>query len=163
MTGYPQDKKPDSNDPLDLLYAALEHGYSWRIAEAVHQAELTTSGEIIVRLTATTPEHDSRRVAEAEYQRLGLADHPHQHGVLIYVSLNLRKVEIVVGPEAAEEIPQDIWQKCAAEIATGFRDGNPADGIIRAVNCMATPLAQHFPSTSKPGPELPNVTGDEQP
>jgi uncharacterized membrane protein len=149
-----------ASPPAKELQSVLDHGDSARIAEAVRLAEVNTSSEIVVKLSAATGSENIRSIAEAEFIRLGLAALAPGNGVLIYVSLNRRAVEIVVGPAAAEKIPAILWRAAAASIAEGFRTGKPANGIITAVNSMAEPLEIHFPPTEIAGPELPDVSED---
>lgn len=143
--------------PVRELQTALDHGDAERIAEAVRLAELNTNSEIVVKLSAATGPDDIRAIAQAEFMRLGVGNLPGGDGIFIYVSLNRRAVEVVVGPQAARLIPQDIWAKCATQIADGFRAQQPADGIIAAVETMSPALAQAFPDTGSSGTELPNV------
>lgn len=148
-------KKPA---PVKALEQVLAKGDSTRIEEAVRLAELNSSAEIIVKLSAATSDEEIRAIAEAEFVRLGLPALSPSNGILIYVSLNRKAVEIVVGPEAAAQLPKDLWRSAAAAVADGFRRGKAADGIISAVNSMAGPLAEVFPPLVTPGQELPNVS-----
>ncbi len=153
-------KKPETiaPAPVKALHDVLAHGDSARIEEAVRLAEHNSSSEIIVKLSAATDDGEMRGIAEAEFVRLGLPGLSPSNGILIYVSLNRRAVEIVVGPDAASQLPDDLWRTAAAAVADGFRREKAADGIIAAVDAMAAPLAQVFPPLETPGPELPNVS-----
>jgi len=152
-------KRPQPPEPVVQLHEALAEGDSERISAAVAEAEAHTSAEIIVRLCAGVPDEvHSRAVAEQEFTRLGLAGLAAQNGVLIYVALNRRRVEIVVGPAAAQAIEPEIWQQAVEVIAAGFINCEPARAIIEAVALMADPLASHFPPGEGPAEELPNVS-----
>lgn len=149
-----------STEPVRELHEALNDGDSDRIAEAVRIAEETTSSEIIVRLSAAATEGPLKDIARAEFERLGLARLPDQNGVLIYVSLQRRGVEIVIGTRAGDEMPERPWRTAVELIAEGFRNKTAADGIIAAVAAIAPELASHFPPSTVPGVELPNVSED---
>ncbi len=144
--------------PVEALEQVLAEGDSARIEEAVFFAEQNSSSEIIVKLSAATSDEEMRGIAEAEFVRLGLPGLAPSNGILIYVSLNRRAVEIVVGPDAAAQLPDELWRSAAAAVARGFRQGKAADGIISAVQSMTAPLAKTFPPLATPGPELPNVS-----
>lgn len=155
-----KNNSPKPDESVMALHDVLNDGDSERIAEAVRVAELDTSSEIVVKLSAATSNETMLAIAQAEFERLGLAGLPQHNGVLIYVSLNRRSVEILVGEKAAEVMPRDPWHEAAEIVATGFKRNTPAHGIIAAIELIAPYLAKNFPSTGAPQVDLPNVSED---
>jgi len=147
--------------PVQQLHALLNEDATKRIARRVREAELQTSAEIMVRLAAASGEGEVRAIAEAEFIRLGLGALDLQNGVLFYVALDRRAVEVVVGQKCAEKIPVEIWQQAANAIADGFREERPSDGIIAAVDVVAPALAEMFPPGASDTVNLPDVMEDQ--
>lgn len=155
-------KNPFKAPPeIKQLHKILDHGASKKIEATVEAAELKTTSEIMVRLAALSPKGEIRAIAENEFTRLGLADLELGNGVLLYVALDRRAVEVVVGPEAARVIDVATWQQAVEIVVAGFKSDQACQGIIDAVNFMTTPLAEHFPHTGPDRVNLPNVTEDQ--
>jgi uncharacterized membrane protein len=153
--------EPDAPPPVKQLHEVLDHGAAQAIADAVTEAERQTTAEIVVRLAAISPEGNIRAIAEAEFVRVGLGALQLRNGVLIYVSLNRRAVEVVVGPEAARLIPQEIWQRAVDAASEGFAAGDARRGILSAIDIITPALAKAFPPGETDLINLPNVTEDQ--
>lgn len=156
----PAERSAEEESCVKQLHLVLDDGAAEMLAAAVTAAEKRTSAEIMVRLAAVSPAGDMRRIAEGEFVNLGMAELPLENGVLIYISLNRRAVEIVVGEQAASKIPSDVWQRAVDEIVRGFASGKPAEGIITALEEFVPALEQHFPAGAVDAINLPNVTED---
>jgi putative membrane protein len=77
-------------------------------------------------------------------------------GVLIYVALAERRVEIVADDGIAKKVEQAEWDAIAATIVQAAREDRLADGLIGAVQRSGALLARHFPPSSDDRDELPN-------
>jgi uncharacterized membrane protein len=140
------------------LSEVLGAGGSEVIADAVHEAELRTSGEIVVRLVqALPPGALPRDAAIAEFQRAGISKTRQRNGILVYVALLERKIELVADEGIAAVIQQDQWNFVVQIISLGFRAGYPAESIAMAVTAMGDPLALHFPWREGDTNELPDA------
>ena len=153
--GHHEIVKPDP-----LLLSILEKSNAARLEMAVTKAESACSAQIVMRLAASTPIGEIRKIAVAEFQKLGLEALPHKNGVLFYISLNRRLVEIVVGEHAVRDLPDDLWSNLAESIAAGFKSGNPTDALVLAIEDVGVHLALKFPPDSANHFDLPNVTED---
>lgn len=156
-------RQDEAAEPEDIqqLHAILDHGDSDRIAETVRLAELKTSAEIVVRISATLDDGDLDAIVERHFTETGLASLEQQNGVLIYVSLHRRKVRVLVGPAADRQIAQETWKQAADRISAGFRDNRAADGIVDALESMIGPaLAEQFPCDGSDTIDLPNIVRD---
>ena len=77
-------------------------------------------------------------------------------GILIYVLLADRAVEIVADRGIAATVPQADWDALCRTTESLFREGRYADGSLAIIEGAAHLLDRHFPARP-PGPnELPN-------
>ena len=128
----------------------------------IQAAELTHAGEIriAVETSLSLPQLWRGLAARARalqlFAALGVWDTAHNNGVLIYVLLADRAVEIVADRAIAERISEAEWAALCGEVAERFRQGDAAAGCCVAVRSVALRLARFFPAAGGDGNELPN-------
>jgi uncharacterized membrane protein len=133
-----------------------------QIESEVQNAERTHAGEIRVAVeTSLSFALLWRRVRAREralqlFARLRVWDTQHNNGVLIYVLLADRAIEIVADRGIASHIPPAEWQALCDEVSERFRQGDLADGCCVAVRSVGNRLARFFPAADGLGNELPN-------
>jgi putative membrane protein len=66
-------------------------------------------------------------------------------GILIFISLLERRVEILADKGISEKIPQNEWDDVIGGLITSIRENQMADGLCRAVELCGRKLAIHFP------------------
>ncbi len=76
--------------------------------------------------------------------------------VLLYVSLDERKVEIVADSAIHSRVSPESWGHAAASLADAMRDGRPGDGMVDAIGQIGALLARHFPPVGDNPNELPD-------
>jgi putative membrane protein len=91
----------------------------------------------------------SRKHAHALFFAHGVHLTEARTGVLIYVALLHRRVEIVADTGIHGKVDQSAWDALAREVTDAARAGRLVDGIINAVRRAGALLAAHFP----PGPD----------
>lgn len=89
------------------------------------------------------------------FSRLRVWDTEHNNGVLIYVLLADRAVEIVADRAASRAVGDERWHSVAASMGTAFRAGRFEDGVLGAIDEVNRLLAQAFPGGGGPD-ELPD-------
>lgn len=77
-------------------------------------------------------------------------------GVLLFVSLAERHVEILVDRGIADRIPVAAWQKVVDDFIAAVRNGHVADGLVAAVEGCTAVLETHFPAASGQRNEIPD-------
>lgn len=77
-------------------------------------------------------------------------------GVLLFVSVFERHVEIVADDAAAAAVPPEDWQAAVDAFLDRVRAGAPADGFLAAVARLDATLAAHLPGDADDRNELPN-------
>ncbi|HKY83023.1 MAG TPA: hypothetical protein VJM09_16320 [Sphingobium sp.] len=77
-------------------------------------------------------------------------------GVLIYLSLDEHRAELVADAAINEKVAPEVWGDAIAALVDGVRDGRPADGMAEAVRQVGVVLASHFPHLDSNPNELPD-------
>ena len=98
----------------------------------------------------------ARRAAQALFLAHGLHLTESRTGLLIYVALIDRRVEIVTDAGIDGKVDQSVWDELAQEIAGAARRGDLAEGLVAAVRRAGTLLALHCPRTPDDRNELPD-------
>ncbi|WP_082349242.1 TPM domain-containing protein [Candidatus Kryptonium thompsonii] len=131
-----------------------------KISEKIAQIEKRTSGEIRVSI------HEKRSLLERklsifdmalrEFYRLGMDKTRDQTGVLVYILLSERKLQIVADKGINEKVENETWQKIADKIAEQFKQGKYLEGIMEGLDEIGGILLQHFPIKPDDRNELSN-------
>jgi uncharacterized membrane protein len=120
------------------------------IAAAVHECESRHAGEIrfavegALHLSAVLHGLTPRQRALELFASLGVWDTEHNNGVLIYVLLADRAVEIVADRGVAGgRVPQSEWEAVCRLMQEHFRAGRFDQGAIGGVHAVAGVLARY--------------------
>ena len=89
----------------------------------------------------TTP----RERALVVFGHLGVWDTEGSNGVLIYVLMADRDVEIVADRAIAARVPQGDWDAVCRDMEEHFRAGRYAEGAEAGIAGVGALLARHFP------------------
>jgi len=77
-------------------------------------------------------------------------------GVLVYLLLADRDVEIVADRGIDRRVDAGTWQAICTRMETAFAQGRYVEGVVDGIGEISTLLAAHFPHTSAIGNELPD-------
>lgn len=77
-------------------------------------------------------------------------------GLLLFVSLAERHVEILIDNGIAERVPQAAFQKIIDAFIDDVHKGRIADGFIAAIEGCTLVLERHFPARPDEPDEIPN-------
>jgi uncharacterized membrane protein len=134
-----------------------------RIQKAVKDSEQHHLGEIVLVLEGGLPLHfllakkPARARAENLFAHLRVWDTEHNSGVLLYVQLVDRRIEIVADRGIAAKVEQTEWDAICREMEAAFRARRFAEGALQAIERCTALLARHFPSNGRRHPnELPD-------
>jgi uncharacterized membrane protein len=126
------------------------------IEQAITRAEKAHAGEIRFAIeTALTPQHILRgmapRVRALEvFGSLRVWDTEHNNGVLIYVQLADRDVEIVADRGFEGRVRPAEWEAVCRLMEDHYRAGRYEAGSIAGVDAVGALLMRHFPKGSAP-------------
>lgn len=136
------------------------------IERAVAAVELAHSGEIRFAVeTALTPVHVLNGVAPRAravdvFSSLRVWDTERNNGVLIYVLLADRQVEIVADRGFHGRVTQAEWEAVCRLMEDHFRAGRFQAGSIAGVEAIGMLLARHYPAEAGGVPHSPNQLPD---
>ncbi len=121
-----------------------------RVQAGVVESEKRHSGEIRVVVEAGLPISYLRRNASprdravAMFGKLGVWDTEGNNGVLIYLLLAERAIEIVADRGLNRAVPPAEWAEIAASMQNAFHTGDFEGGLMRAVDAVDALLVRHF-------------------
>ncbi|HEY3538501.1 MAG TPA: TPM domain-containing protein [Trinickia sp.] len=90
------------------------------------------------------------------FSELRVWDTEHNNGVLIYLLLADRDVEIIADRGIHAKAGDDEWEAICRVMETDFRHGRYQSGVIRGVEQVTGLLNKHFPARGASREELPS-------
>jgi putative membrane protein len=96
------------------------------------------------------------RLAREQFLTHGLDRTRARTGVLIFVAVAERHVEIIADAGIDAVVPPGTWDKAVAEFVERVRAGRVAEGFLAAIALVGDHLAEHFPPAPDDIDELPN-------
>jgi uncharacterized membrane protein len=121
------------------------------IEQAIGRAEQTHAGEIRFAIeTSLTPQHilngvGARARALEVFAHLRVWDTEYNNGVLIYVQLADRGVEIVADRGFQGRVSPAEWEAVCRLMEEHFRAGRFQIGSVAGVDAIGSLLSRHFP------------------
>src|SRR5437868_6124169 len=121
-----------------------------RIEEAIRASEQEHDGELRFVVEASLParylvlKRASRRRAEHLFSELKVWDTEHNSGVLVYVQLANRHIDIVADRGIARKVEQAEWDAVCRDMETFFRQGRFEEGALQGIERITRLLARHF-------------------
>lgn len=91
------------------------------------------------------------------FSQLRIWDTEHNNGVLIYLLLADRDVEIVADRGIDAHVGSGGWESICAAMETAFRSGDFERGVMHGIAAVAQHLAVHFPQDGSQPNELPDA------
>jgi uncharacterized membrane protein len=132
------------------------------IEQAIKAGEATHSGQVRFVVEGAldgTPlfrGQPARERALDIFSYLRIWDTAHNNGVLIYLLLADRRVEIVADRGIDALVGAGGWEKICREMEADFKTGNFSGGVIKGIAAVSRQLATHFPPVAHPRNELPD-------
>ena len=131
------------------------------IEQAIAASEREHSGEVRF---AVEPALDTsaprRRIARERaievFSHLRLWDTDHRNGVLIYLLLADRDIEIVADRGVAAKVDASEWEAICREMEASLRSGGYGAAVVRGIEAASRLLARHFPRRAADRNELPD-------
>ena len=133
-----------------------------RIEQAVRDSEKSHSGQLRFAVEAGLPLGTlirgvgPRQRAHQVFAQLNVWDTEHNSGVLLYVQLVDRRIEIVADRGISARVGQDAWDAICRRMEPSFRAGRFEEGALQGIETITSLLARHFPSNGKNPDELPD-------
>ena len=141
---------------------AFPRAFLNRIREAIGESEKSHDGELrfavesgldfLPLLKGIAP----RQRAVEVFSMLRVWDTERNSGVLIYVQLIDRRIEILADRGISEKVGQDTWDGVCRRMEQAFREGRFEAGALQGIEAITALLAQHFPPRGSNANELPD-------
>ncbi len=98
----------------------------------------------------------ARERALEVFSALKVWDTEHNNGVLIYLLLADRDVEIIADRGIHERVGSEGWETICREMESAFRDGNFEQGVLNGIERVSGLLESHYPGDRRNRNELPD-------
>jgi len=122
--------------------------------EKTHAGQIRFAVEAGLDLAPLLAGQSARERAIEVFSRLHVWDTEHNNGVLIYLLLADRDVEIVADRGVHAKLGQAVWESVCKEMEAAFRMGRFEEGVIAGIRSVGAHLAQHYPQVGVKTNEL---------
>ena len=136
---------------LASIEAAIKAG------EATHSGQLRFVVEGALDGAPLFRDQPARERALDVFSRLRIWDTAHNNGVLIYLLLADRDVEIVADRGIDALVGAAGWEEICTAMETDFRAANFEAGVVKGIDAVSRLLAAHFPKHGPGSNELPDA------
>lgn len=122
-----------------------------RIAAAVAEGEAGHQGEVCFAVEAALPLRrlvagvDARQRAREAFARLRVWDTAGNNGVLVYLLLGDRRIEIVADRALDGRVSPDQWRGVCQLMEERLGAGDAEGAAVQGVAAVSALLARHFP------------------
>jgi uncharacterized membrane protein len=150
-------------------------GHRWRVRKnfppdvmatierAIRAGESTHSGQVVFAVEGALDgvplfrDQPARERALDVFAHLRIWDTARNNGVLIYLLLADRDVEIVADRGIHAKVGAAVWKAICAAMEAEFRQGRFETGILKGIEAVSRQLAEHFPRKEAGPNELPDA------
>jgi uncharacterized membrane protein len=140
--------------PANVL-AAIERAI--KAGEATHSGQVRFVVEGALDGVPLFRDQPARGRALDIFAQLRIWDTTHNNGVLIYLLLADRQVEIVADRGIDAKVGATGWEKICTDMEADFRAGNFEAGSIKGIQNVSRELAKYFPAQGGGRNELPDA------
>ncbi len=131
-----------------------------KINQTIAEVEQTHAGQIRFAVEASLDikpllfGQTARERAIEVFSELHIWDTENNNGVLIYLLLADRDVEIVADRGVHAKLGQATWESICQEMEAAFRQGKFEQGVITGIRSVGAHLARHYPQVGTKTNEL---------
>jgi uncharacterized membrane protein len=132
------------------------------IERAIHETETKHAGQIrfaveaALELAPLLAGQTAQQRAVEVFSRLRVWDTEHNNGVLIYLLLADRDVEIIADRGVHAKLGKEVWETICREMEAAFRAGKFEEGVVAGIHSVGQHLARHYPHDGTTKNELPD-------
>lgn len=134
-----------------------------RIEQAIRDSERTHGGEIRFAVEAALDPAElwrgmsARERAIAVFSELRVWDTEQNNGVLLYLLLADRDVEIVADRGFNGKVSAGEWEGVCRLMEGELREGRAVEAVIAGIESVSSILARHYPPAAADRNELSNI------
>ena len=133
-----------------------------RIEQAIKRGEASHSGQVRFVVEGALDggplfrNQPARERALDVFSQLRIWDTEHNNGVLIYLLLADRVVEIIADRGIDAKVGAEGWARICRDMEADFANGRFEVGAIKGIEAVSRELAKHYPPTGPHRNELPD-------
>ncbi len=127
-----------------------------KASEAAHSGEIRCVIEGALETWPLLQDQAARERAIEVFSQQRVWDTEHNNGVLIYLLLADRDVEIVADRKIHALVGSQEWETICRAMETAFRQANFEGGVVDGIQAVTRHLAKHFPVSGANPNELPD-------
>jgi uncharacterized membrane protein YgcG len=150
-TGRAAVRRAFPRDTLDAIERAI------RETEALHDGQIRFAVEGALELAPLLSGQDARLRALEVFSSLRVWDTEHNNGVLIYLLLADRDVEIIADRGIHVRLGSEVWESICKQMEAAFREGHFESGVVAGIHALGEHLRRHFPARSDKPNEIPDA------
>jgi len=125
-----------------------------KASEATHRGELRFVVEAALHVDPLLRDQTARERAIDVFSLLRMWDTERNNGVLIYLLLADRDVEIVADRGIDAKVGAQEWERICGKMEAAFRQEDFEGGVVGGIREVTRHLAEHFPPTGDDRNEL---------
>jgi len=133
---------------------AIEHAI--KASETAHVGQVRFAVEGALHSTPLFKGQSASQRALDVFSQLRIWDTEHNNGVLIYLLLADRAVEIVADRGIHVKAGSREWQNICRKMEIAFKQANYEGGVVSGIQAVTQHLIKHFPSSGAEQNGLPN-------
>ena len=148
--------------PLWMVHRAFPRRVLAAVERAIKESEKSHAGELRFAIEASLHPlpllrgQTARQRAHEVFSGLRVWDTEHNSGVLIYVQLLDRRIEIVADRGVSAKVAQHEWDAICRRMEAAFKQRQFERGALKAIEEITALLARHFPPRGAKPNELPD-------
>jgi uncharacterized membrane protein len=132
-------------------------------SETSHRGEIRFAVEAALNTLPLLKDQSGRERAVEVFSHLRVWDTEHNNGVLVYLLLADRDVEIVADRGINARVRNEEWESICREMEAAFVQGQFEAGVISGIEAISRHLREHFPTEAAGGenelPDAPVILG----
>lgn len=125
-----------------------------KTTEELHDGQIRFAVEASLDLAPLLAGQSARQRAIEVFAKLRVWDTEYNNGVLIYLLLADRDVEIVADRGIHVRLEQAVWEGICQKMEAAFRAGHFESGVLAGIHEVGEHLARHFPPRSDKSNEM---------
>ena len=127
-----------------------------KASEAAHRGEIRFAVEGALHIEPLLRGQTARERAIDVFSQLRIWDTESNNGVLIYLLLADRDVEIVADRGIHGKVGEQEWEGICRKMEVAFRQADFEGGVVRGIQEVTRHLVEHFPPIGGDPNELPD-------
>lgn len=126
------------------------------VGEELHRAQVCVIIEHVLPWHIICSGVSSRVRAQQLFAQYHVWDTKENSGVLLYINVADRKIEIVTDRGVDDYVATDVWKRVCEHMASAFKNKQYEAGVLSALDEIQAILKQYFPRENDDGTQLCN-------